>query len=138
MGMRYLQLQPETSLPDISGLSPFRSVVIVEASVTPEWQAEVSKWLVKSGCLYMMAWGKECSSWDDSVDFANLEEFNYGEIPEDKFVMTTWHENEPLNEVFFFSKENGIHPTVDLKNTLLLHISNSNKENEYLNEYAGV
>ena len=52
--------------------------------------------------------------------------------------MTTWHENEPLKDVFFFSKHNALHPKVELKNTLLLHISNSNKENEFLNEYAGV
>ena len=138
MVMRYLQLQPESSLPDISALSPFRSVVVVEETVTPEWQATVSEWLVKSGCLYMMAWGKECSSWDDSVDNANLAEFNYEEIPKDKFVMTTWHDNEPLKEVFFFSKYNGFHPNVELENTLLLHISNTNKEKDYINEYTGV
>jgi len=138
MGMRYLQLIPESPLPDIYGLRPFRSVVIIEETVTPEWQDKVCQWLVKSGCLYMMAWGRGCSAWDDSVDYANLEEFDYEIIPEDKFVMTTWHENVPINEVFFFSKHNGFHPTVELKNTLLLHISNSNREKELINEYASI
>lgn len=83
----------------------------------------------------MMAWGNECSSWDDSVDIANLEEFNFDEIPEAKFVMTTWHEKVPLKEVFWFAKHNAFHPTVDLENTLILDISSANREKQFLVEY---
>jgi len=101
---QYLHIKPETALPDIGALAPFRAVVIVEAVVSPEWQSLVSDWLVRSGCLYMMAWGTNCSSWDDSVDMANVQQFDCGEIPEDGFVMTTWHEKEPLGEVFWFAK----------------------------------
>ena len=122
--MKYIQLQPGSALPDISDLSPFRSVVVIEESVTPEWRAQVSDWLVKSGCLYMMAWGKECSTWDDSVDTANLEIFNYKNIPDDKFAMTTWHEDELLKEVFWFSKHSADHPEIEISSTLVLHISN--------------
>jgi len=136
MMIKHLQLQPESTPPDISYLKPFRSVVIIEEIVTPEWQDQISCWMVKSGCLYMMAWGDKCSAWDDSVDHANLEEYDYGDIPEDKFVMTSWHENETLKDVFWFSKHNAIHPNVKIENTLLLHISNCNKEKELLNEYA--
>ena len=136
MVMRYIQLQPDSKLPVISDLSPFRSVVVIEENVTPEWQSQVSSWLVASGCLYMMAWGKNCSSWDDSVDFANLEAFNYKKIPDEKFVMTTWHAKESLKEVYWFSKNNAVHPTVKISNTLLLHISNSSKEKDFLSEYA--
>jgi len=134
--MKYLQLEPGASLPDISALKPFRSVVIVDDEPNPEWQAQVSDWLVASGCLYMMAWGKGCSSWDDSVDSANLKEFDWGDIPEEKFVMTTWHEKEPLNDVFWFSKNNAFHPTVELQNTVILHISQNNREQELLAAYA--
>ena len=134
--MKYLQLKPESKLPDISDLKPFRSVVVIDENVSSEWQSLVSTWLVKSGCLYMMAWGKECSSWDDSVDYANLAEFDYGDIPEDKFVMTTWHEDEPLKEVFGFAKNNAFHSVVELPNILILHISSHNKEEELLLEYV--
>jgi hypothetical protein len=132
---KYLQLKPESDFPDISELRPFRSVIIVDENVTSDWQSLVSAWLVKSGCLYMMAWGKECKTWDDSVDYANLEEFNFGDIPEEKFVMTTWHEDEPLKEVFWFAKHSAFHPTEELQNTLILHISSMNKEKELLLEY---
>ena len=135
MKMQYLQLPPDSKLPDISDLEPFRSVVIIEDIVAEEWQSKVSDWLVAAGCLYMMAWGKNCSSWDDSVDYSNLEEFAYGDIPEEKFVMTTWHENEPLKDVYFYSKYNATHPTVEIDNTLLVHISRYNKEKEFLIDY---
>lgn len=131
----YLQLYPGTKLPDIANLSPFRSVVVIDDEVPPEWQSQVSAWLVKSGCLYMMAWGKKCSTWDDSVDLANLEAFNFGDIPDNKFIMTAWHEKEPLNEVFWFAKNSAVHPTMDLPNLLILHISDTNKESALLSEY---
>ena len=136
MVTNYLQLHSGAELPDISELRPFRSVVVVDDETTTEWQSQVSSWLVKSGCLYMMAWGKECSTWDDSVDLANLEAFNYGDIPEDEFVMTTWHAKEQLRDVFGFAKRSAVHPTMDLPNILILHISDKTKENELLSNYV--
>jgi hypothetical protein len=130
----YLQLEPGAPLVSL-GFATFKAVVAVEATVTPQWQSLVSDWLVQSGCLYMMAWGQGCSSWDDSVDIANLERFNFAEIPDDQFVMTTWHSDEPLTEVFWFSKYTASHPTVELRHTLLLHISSENREREFLQSY---
>lgn len=119
----YLHISPESALPDIAHLSPFRVVVIIDADVTQEWQVKVSDWLVQSGCLYMMAWGLNCTTWDDSVDFANLHQFNYGDIPGDQDVLTTWHANESLNQVFHFCKNHAVHPVIDLQRTVLLHIA---------------
>lgn len=82
-----------------------------------------------------MAWGRECSSWDDSVDFANLEEFSYGEIPDDAFVMTTWHESEPLEEVFWFAKNSAFHPSIELDNTLILHLGENDKGEEFKKQF---
>jgi hypothetical protein len=134
--VEYLHIKPGTALPVIAALPPFRAVAIVESAVSVKWQSLVSNWLVQSGCLYMMAWGENCSSWDDSVDMANIQQFGFSEIPEDRFVMTTWHSNEPLTEVFWFSKNNAYHPTVNLERTLLLHVSSSSKEAELMKEYA--
>lgn len=83
----------------------------------------------------MMAWGLECSTWDDSVDMANMKEFNFEEIPESKFVMTTWHENEPLNEVFWFSKNTVVHPDLGELHPVIVHISTENKRTSLLAEY---
>jgi hypothetical protein len=43
------------------------------------------------GCLYMMAWGIDCSIRDDAVDWANISDFDFKPIPPERFVMTTWH-----------------------------------------------
>lgn len=128
-------LAPETPPPQFAVRTPFRAVVIVEQTVTREWQASVCDWLVRSGCLYMMAWGLDCSSWDDSVDVANLEPFDFGEIPDDQFVMTTWHADESLQEVFRFAKDCAFHPTVELGHTLLVHVSGTAREKQLLQAY---
>ncbi len=71
----------------------------------------------------MMAWGRNCHEWDTSVDEANLAAFDFGEIPEDAFVMTTWHEDEPIEDVFWFSIMCAWDPSLELKQTYILHIS---------------
>lgn len=133
----YLHLRPGEQPPDNFVQICSRMVVVIEAEVSPGWQTLVSDWIARSGCLYMMAWGKGCSSWDDSVDMANIEAFNFDEIPEDKFIMTTWHEDEPLAEVFWYAKHNAFHPSVELENTVLLHISAEGRARELLGAYAG-
>jgi hypothetical protein len=130
----YVHLRPEHSPPELHG-PPYRAVVIIEASVTPEWRRLVSAWLMKSGCLYMMAWGTDCSLWHDSVDYANLDEFEYGDIPDDKFVMTTWHDSEPLHEALWFCEHAAHHPTVNLERKILVHISPAERNAELLDGY---
>ncbi|WP_456107224.1 DUF7684 family protein [Peristeroidobacter agariperforans] len=113
-----IEYQPVTevgTLPDVRALAPYKCVVIIESSVSVARQVEISRWLVDSGCLYMMAWGPGCSSWDDSVDLANLEQFDFRDVPEDNFVMTTWHESESLSEVFGFSKFAAMHPSTEMQ-----------------------
>jgi hypothetical protein len=126
--MKYLQLSDGVELPQINDFNPFKCVVIISLPVSQEWQTSVSEWLVNSGCLYMMAWGEDCSSWDDSVDYANLEKFEYQKIPPESFVTTTWHESESLSEVFWYCKNVAKHGIENLENTLLLHISDTSAQ----------
>jgi hypothetical protein len=130
--LAYLHVEPNGEPPRWRCDRPFACVVIVQAEVSPLWRSGISAWMVDAGCLYMMAWGLECSRWDDAVDEASLERFDDGDIPEDKRVMTTWHEDALLNEVFWFAKELANHPTVALRDTLLLHIAPSASEAELL------
>ena len=93
--------------------------------------------MVRSGYRYMMAWGPECGSWDDSVDIANLERFGFAEILDKEFVMTTWHEQETLGDVFHFA------PTAattygqseELPNALFLHLGAKDKRDEFEKRY---
>jgi hypothetical protein len=83
------------------GDAPYVSILFVhDQHVTPEEQIELSRQLVESGCLYAVCAGHECSSWDDSIDMAALEMHNFKE-PDDKFVMTTWHEHDTLEDIIF-------------------------------------
>ena len=134
--VHYVQLQHGAEPPLNVVAAPFQAVVISEQSVSPEWRARVSAWLVKTGCLYMCAWGTDCSEWDTSVDMANIEANCHEEIPEDRFVMTTWHENESLAGAFWFAKNNAHHPTVAIQNTLLVHVAQVNREKELLASFT--
>ncbi len=84
----------------------------------------------------MVAWGETSSSWDDSVDLANMKQCEFGEIPNEKFVMTAWFSHDPLKEAFWFAKNNGVHPTIELDRTVLVHISSCSNESELLRKYA--
>ncbi len=115
---------------------PNQMVVIIEAAVSPEWQSNVSDWIIESGCLCMMAWGLDCGSWDDSVDMALLEKFDFNGTPEECCVMTTWHPDESLKEVFWTAKNGTFLSTVAPESTVLLHISVESREHELLSAYA--
>jgi hypothetical protein len=130
----YLRIEPNGPLPDISQHAPFKAVVVLEAIYSSEWQDAVSKWLVDNGCLYMMAWGPDCSSWDNSVDHANMIEFPDFEIPDDKFVMTTWHNDEPLEDVFWYSQSCATltYDDRELSSAIILHVSANDREAEIL------
>jgi len=84
----------------------------------------------------MMAWGQDCSLWDDSVDTANIEAFDFREIPENRFVVTTWHHNSPLTETFDFCKRLAVHPAVELPQVILLHIAPGANADQMLRAYA--
>jgi hypothetical protein len=130
----YVRIAPCENLPDISALAPFKAVVVLDAIYSSEWQDKVSKWLVDAGCFYMMAWGPDCSCWDNSVDHANMIAFPNYETPDDKFVMTTWHDDESLEDVFWYSQfcASFSYDEVELINAVILHISNEIREAELL------
>lgn len=135
--VKYIRLQSGGQLPSIPDLQPFKAIVVIEDDdVSQMWQWDVSRWLVESGCCYMLAWGTECSSWEESVNEANLEAFDYEDVPEDRVVLTTSHEDEELSEAFWFSKHRAHHPVCDIRNTVILHISPVDKRIELESEYA--
>jgi len=126
--LEYVELQNNGKMRELPETGPFKCVVLVSGQISPEWQEKVSIWLVNSGCLYMMAWGENCSSWDDSVDIANLERYDFDDIPDDGFVMTTWHSDEPLEDVLYFAKYTAIHSTIELERLVILDIGMSGRQ----------
>jgi len=122
MTLDYLHLYPDSSPPAVEA-RPYRAVLIVEEAVSQGWRDEVASWLVESGCLYFIAWGVDCEAWHDTVDWSVLEAFDFGDIPDDKFIMTTWHDKEPLSEALWFAGNCASHPDVDLSETVIVHVA---------------
>lgn len=87
--LHYCHLVPEVVPPPPPFRDLFRAVVLVREPVSNGWRNDVSDWLVAAGCRDMLAWGDECTQWDDAVDWASLA-FNGGVgLSDDRFVMTT-------------------------------------------------
>ena len=84
----------------------------------------------------MMAWGIECSKWDDSVDYANMEAFGYGDVPDESFVVTTWHEDEPLEEVFWFAQRAAKHQIEEIRTTVIIDISLQVRRDELIGKFV--
>lgn len=53
----YLHLKSGAEPTDISAFSPYVAIVMIEDDVSPEWRSTISRWLVDTGCLYMIALG---------------------------------------------------------------------------------
>lgn len=116
-------------------LSPFSGeefaamIWVADPTVTDEEQARLSEQLVEQGCRYAVCGGHECSTWDDSIDMAFLETDPDFQPPDEKFVMTTWHEGESVEEVAEFLALNTSFDNFVAKNFFVLFVGR-NKELE--------
>jgi len=131
----YLHLMPASPLPEIETGTSFKAIIIAELPTTAKWRFEVGTWLIKHGCRFTMAWGEDCSAWDDDIDWANLDLWSFEEIPDKHFVMTSWHENETLEEVFHDAPMY-THPVCDVSRLLLLHVATTENREAILARYA--
>ena len=131
--LHYLHLVPGQALPLTPASEPSRVVVIVEAEVASDWQHAVCDWIIAYGCRYMMAWGQDSASWDDSVDWAYLESVDFS-VSDETLVMTTWHEDDTLEDLFFYCEWSAALSVddVELNRTLILHIADAPDEQRLL------
>ena len=75
-------------------------LVVGDSDVTVDEQWALSQELIRQGCRYAVCCGHDCSSWDDSIDMVGvIDEVDGRPSP---FVMTTWHDAQPLEEVVDF------------------------------------
>jgi len=77
-------------------------LVVAATDVTPAEQAELASALVARGCRYAVCAGHDASSWDDAIDWAFLETDADYAPPDERFVMTSWHTDQPLADVAWF------------------------------------
>jgi hypothetical protein len=134
MNVHYLHLVSEQVPPKLSP-TVFRVVIVADVAVEESWRKLISDWLVKSGCLFVVAWGVDCQAWHDEVDHSVLEMFGDSEIPDDQFVNTTWHDDETLSEAFHFLEHLATHSVVELSETIIIHIALQSQESNLLQIY---
>ncbi|MBE9609004.1 DUF7684 family protein [Chitinilyticum piscinae] len=120
---KYIALCPEAVLPEPGSSMPYKAIIWIESPSTAQWREAVCYWLVKSGCLYALCVGTDCEIWHDLIDETLLEEFGWQGIPDDRSIMTTWHTEETLGQVYEFAQLHARHPAVALDGLSILHIT---------------
>ena len=103
-------------------------------SVEPGDRAAIADALVAAGCLYAVCGGLECEAWHDAVDEACRVRSGHGVVPDEKLVMTTWHRNEPPEDVvdfFLTSTDFGSH---EFSNYLVLVVGRDESMGSHLRE----
>ncbi len=77
-------------------------IAVYDNRVTNDNRNKISAALIEQGCRYGVCTGFECSLWDDALDWAYLATDPDYNPPRDRFVMTTWHEDEPLEDTIYY------------------------------------
>ena len=89
--------------PDLSAVHrPFTVLCALDADgvdVNHLW--DFATRLLDAGCMYVCAWGPRCEWVHDVFDAALVGET--GELPYGEDVMTTWHNDESLDEALWFA-----------------------------------
>jgi hypothetical protein len=134
--LHYLHLPPDTDLPALTLPAPFLAIVLVEDEVTETWMWETARWLVASGCHYVLAWGRACDTWREAVDDAAEEAADYEDVPDERRVLSTAHEDDDMDEVFWFARHRAVHPALPLETTLIVHIADAPRREDIERAYA--
>ena len=81
-------------------------LVVNDTTISDDEQATLSKEIVQQGCRYAVCTGFKCSSWDESIDLAVISTDPDFNPPDDRVVMTTWHQDEPIPDVVEYFRWN--------------------------------
>jgi hypothetical protein len=67
------------------------------ASMAAREIAKLAARLLAAGCVYICTWGPDCSRVHDIFDEADV-----ARSPEGPWVMSSWHDDDPLDEAIWF------------------------------------
>ena len=74
----------------------------VKDSLSPEPITQ----LLNANCKYIVAGGHDSEKWHDLADHLFISRYPDYAPPDSEHVMTTWHQDEPLEEVLWFGLNN--------------------------------
>jgi hypothetical protein len=97
-----------------------------DVRVTDEARLTLASALLDSGCRYAVCGGADCEAWHDSVDveFVKRHLDDSEQQLEASFVMTTWHRDEPPDDVAHFFVRNTNFDSHNFKHFVVLHVGN--------------
>ena len=113
------------NLPDDaqSLIAPFEDdyallLVIASPSISMEQRDRITSDIVTSRCQYALNFGHDCALWHDMIDEACIGDGTGKE----RFLMTTWHDNEPIADVIDFLWSNTFYDNFKPKRLAIVQI----------------
>ena len=73
-------------------------LVITSPLVSVRQRDRITSDIVRSRCQYALTFGHDCEVWHDVIDEACVGDG----AGEERFLMTTWHDDEPIEDVIDF------------------------------------
>ena len=92
-----------------------------QENVSDDEMVLIANWLVLSGCRYALCAGFKCERWHDTIDTADI----IRDPTIQNLVMTTWHKNEPIEEVVWSWLNSTNFKNIIFENYLALLIDDS-------------
>lgn len=127
---QYIRLDEQSFLPALNNPDQWGAIIVADLPFSVERRVAVARWLYRENCRWMAAWGVECSKWDDALDDAEIEQWPDG-APENQTIVTTWHDVEGLDEVFWFiGTQASTFDDQDFSHFVIVHLSSSDKSDE--------
>lgn len=90
------------------GEEPFAALVWAAERTSAAHKERTCAALIASGCRYLVCGGLEAAAWEEAADITFAAQDLAGSEFEERMVMTTSHEREPVDEaVWFFIRNTG-------------------------------
>ena len=124
MPISYLALAEHDDLSKIRQSGPFKCAILLAGHLSPDWRDALIEKLLDAGCVYAMVYGPECEKFHDRIDEIAAEKI----WADERVIMTTWHGNETLSELFHFAKFAANHPDIDTEEVLIADIGVPSRE----------
>lgn len=128
--LKYLHLVPDSPLPELKGMGQFQAIVVLDGEVAEMSMWETVRGLVEAGCMLALVWGKDSEAWREALEDAALEAADYEDVPAERAVLVTAHEDEELDEVFWYARHRAAHPALALREVLIVHIADAPRREE--------
>ncbi|MBL4786889.1 MAG: hypothetical protein JKY49_15860 [Cohaesibacteraceae bacterium] len=100
--IKYVSLIDQGDLPKLGDLKSFTCIILIGESTPVAHQLEICKWLVDSGCKWIMAFGQDCEIWHDTS--CSVVADMTSDTTAGQNIMTTSHRDQTIDEVLALAK----------------------------------